>query len=341
MNIRTPSRTVLIGIVAVVAVAAFWRFFLRPIEVTTARVTVGDAAQVVYATGVVEPVVWSKVSSLLRKRIVDICRCEGKVVKKGEVLVKLDDVEERASMAEIAARREKVREDVERTKGLVERNVSSRVTYDEKLTQLYELDARIAAQQDRINHLELRAPMDGVVLRRDGEVGEIAGTGNADVIFWVGQPKPLRIVADINEDDIARVRPGQKVLLRHESQGGKPLEAVVDSVTPKGDTTTKTFRSYFRLPDDTPLLIGMSVEANVVVREVKNTLLVPSDAVVAGRVQLVEGGRIRTIDVKTGVVGQRVVEIVEGVKPDQIVLSPGKPELASGTRVRIAVGTKP
>ena len=54
---------------------------------------VAHAAEIVYATGVVEPLRWAKVLALSRKRIVWICDCEGKVVKKGDVLVKLDDGE--------------------------------------------------------------------------------------------------------------------------------------------------------------------------------------------------------------------------------------------------------
>ena len=116
----------------------------------------------------------------------------------------------RTRVVELTARRDRIKEDVDRIRGLVERNVSSRVAFDEKATQLREYDARLAAQRDRIADLELRAPMDGVVLRRDGEVGEIAGTANNDVLLWVGQPKPLRVVADVNEEDIIKVEPGQK-----------------------------------------------------------------------------------------------------------------------------------
>ena len=319
------------------AASAWWIFISRPV-VSTATVTRGDAAQVVYATGIVEPVSWSKVSSLLRKRIVEICRCEGQPVKKGDVLARLDDVEEKATLTELTARRDRIREDVDRLRGLLERNVASRVAVDEKATQLREYEARIVAQRDRIYDLELRAPMDGVVLRRDGEVGEIAGTGNNDVLLWVGQSKPLRIVADINEEDIVKVRVGQKVLLRHESQAAAPLAAVVDNITPKGDPATKTFRAYFLLPDDTPLKIGMSVEANVVVREARNVLLLPAEAVNDGRVFVVENGRTRSVPVKIGISGARLVEVEAGLSEGQQVVSPFRPELRLGSRIRIAEG---
>ena len=320
--------------IAVIAAAAIWYGLSRP-KVETALVTIGDAAQVVYATGIVEPVIWSKVASLQRKRIVDICRCEGQPVKKGDVLARLDDIEERATLNELTARRDRLKEDVERTRGLVERNVTSRVTYDEKLTQLREYEARIAAQADRIYDLELRAPMDGIVLRRDGEIGEIAGIGNSDVLLWVGQLKPLRVVADVNEEDITRVKVGQAALLRHESRANAPLAATVDSITPKGEPATKTFRVYLALPDDTPLKIGMSVEANIVVREAKGVLLVPTEALTDGRVQVVENGRVRFAPVETGITGTRMVEIKSGLEKDIRVVSPARAELRPGSRVNV------
>ena len=116
--------------------------------------------------------------------------------------------------------------------------------------------------------------MDGVVLRRDGEVGEIAEVGQ--ILFRVGVPKPLQVVAEVNEEDIPRVAVGQTVLLRTDAFPGQRLEATVREITPMGDPVAKTYRIRVALPDDTPLRPGMSVEANVVTREKPNALLVPA-----------------------------------------------------------------
>lgn len=183
---------------ALMATAVWWLIGRGP-EVRVIAPVRGDAAEVVYATGNVEPVHWAKVAALQRKRIVDICRCEGRPVTKGEVLVRLDDDEERAVLKELEVRLRRYREDAERLRGLVERNVTPRTSLDEKETQVQEYEARVSAQKDRIDLLLLKAPMDGIVLRRDGEVGEIAGTGANDVLLWVGQPRPLRVVADPQE----------------------------------------------------------------------------------------------------------------------------------------------
>ena len=65
--------------------------FARPPEARAIVVARGDAAEVVYATGIVEPVHWAKIVALQRKRVVELCRCEGEPVKKGEILARLDD----------------------------------------------------------------------------------------------------------------------------------------------------------------------------------------------------------------------------------------------------------
>jgi membrane fusion protein, multidrug efflux system len=323
-----------IVVAAAVAAVAWWFVASRP-QVVAVKPTRGDAAEVVYATGVVEPQQWAKVSSLQRKRIVEHCNCEGKVVKRGDVLARLEDGAERALLRELEARRERIQEEAQRLEGLVERNVTTRVTYEEKLTQLREQDARIAAQKDRIGDLVLRAPMDGVVLRRDGEVGEIAGINATDILFWIGQPKPLRVVAEVNEEDIIKTRLGMNVLLRHDGHSGAPLPATLAEITPKGDPATKTFRVYFSLPDDTPLRIGMSVEANIIVREVKGALLVPIAAVSDGHVHEIRDGRVYRIAVKTGIRGARMVEILAGLGSDQSIVSPANPDLRDGARVRV------
>lgn len=324
-------------LIAVAAALAFGFNLLRGTIVKSQIVKRGAIAEVVYATGNVEPVHWSKVASLLRKRIVWICtECEGRQVKQGEVLARLDDVEEKAVLTELEARLKRVQEDAARLDTLVQRNVTARTTYDEKVTQVREFEARVAAQRDRIRDLELKAPMNGYVLRRDGEIGEIAGTAATDVLFWIGEKTPLRIVADVNEDDILRVTEGQDVLLRHDGQGDRALTAKVQAITPKGDPQSKTFRVFLGLPADTPLKIGMSVEANIISRRIESALIVPTDALSADNlVQAIENGRAVRRKVETGVRGTTGVEVKSGLAEGVRVVTPFTPSFKDGARVRI------
>ncbi len=326
----------LIVLALVVGGGFAWRRFGAPPQVAVAEARRGSVAEVVYATGVVEPTRWAKVIAYQRKRIVDICDCEGRTVKAGDMLARLDDTEEKANLAELEARRALLKNDVDRVSGLYKLNAATKTALDQAITALQEYDARIDARKQKIADLILRAPIDGVVLRRDGQIGDMAGTGAGDALFWVGRPKPLRVVADVNEEDMPRVQLGQKILLRHDGFPGRSLEAVVGEITPKGDPQTKTFRVYLALPDDTPLRIGMSVEANIVIAARENALVVPAEAVASGAVDRVVEGRIARTPVRTGVRGVRLIEILEGLDEGAAVVTPARPTLADGARVRVS-----
>ena len=105
---------------------------------------------------------------------------------------------------------------------------------------LRQVQGLITVQTEKINDYTIVAPMDGVVLRRDGEIGEIAEVGQ--ILFRVGVPKPLQVVAEVNEEDIPRVELGQVVLFRTDAFPDRRLEGKVREITPMGDVVAKTFR---------------------------------------------------------------------------------------------------
>ena len=148
-------------------------------------------------------------------------------------------------------------------------------------------------------------------------------------------------MSDVNEEDVPRVKQGQKVLLRAEGFPKTQLLATVDEITPKGDPATKTFRVYLSLPDETPLMIGMSVEANIVTQEKDGVLLLPAEALQSGAAFVVEDGRLQKRPVMTGLRGTRMIEIVEGVKEGEQVATPAKANWRDGMRVRAAPAKTP
>jgi RND family efflux transporter MFP subunit len=307
--------------------------YLHAQTVTSSIVTVAPVSEAIYGTGTVEPQRWAKVVPLQRRRLVELCSCEGQQVKAGQVLGRQDDAEERSALQELQVSNQQAQRDLDRAEKDRGKSDAAQTEYEQRWTQFEESKTRIAAQKVRIDALVLRAPLDGMVLRRDGEVGEIAGP--TDVLFWVGPPAPMQVVAEINEEEINRILVGQKALLRSEAFPGQALRASVSQITPKGDPTRKTFRVYLLLPPDTPLRIGMSVEANIIFREKASALVVPAEAVAGNAVQVVVNDRIERVPVTVGIRGSRNVEIVGDVSRGMAVLSPARIDLADGTKVRI------
>lgn len=325
------ARWVALAFVLVAAGAAAWWQLLRPVPVVTVAPHRGDAAEIVYATGVVEPRIWAKVTTVVRERLVELCDCEGETVRAGDVLARLDQSEAEASLNELEERLRLAVEEQQRLSVLRERNATSQRAFDQAQSEVTQFEALVAGQKARLENYVLRAPTAGVVLRREGEVGEIAEPG--EVLFWVGRPQPLVVIASVNEEDIPRVVEGQRVLLSSDAFPGRVLDATVDHITPMGDPIAKTFRVRLSLPADTPLRIGMTVDVNIVIRVSEKALLLPSPAARDGAVVVAVDGRAHRRDVETGIVGTRDVEILSGLTEADRVIAPYPEDLADGARV--------
>ena len=316
-------------LVAVAAGVVWW--LVAPV-VTLVTPTRGPAVHAIYATGNVEPVSWAKVTPLVRGRIVDLCRCEGRVVSKGDELARLDDREARAALAELEARAAFAAQEVKRYNELSRREVASAQASDRARSESEQAQAAVVAARERLGHLSLEAPLDGVVLRRDGEIGEVVEPGQ--VVFWVGQLAPLWVVAEVDEEDIPVVERGQQTLIKADAFPGQVLEGRVASITPKGDPVSKSYRVRIDLPSDTPLLIGMTVEINVVAVRHDDALLVPTAALSDDAVWTVRNGRAIRIPVTFGIRGTERTEVVSGLAEDEHVMLDPPAGLAEGDRVR-------
>jgi RND family efflux transporter MFP subunit len=330
------SGSVIAGLAVVVLGGVYLKYpdFFRPPTVTTATAIVAPVSEAIYGTGTVEPERWAKVVPIQRRRLVELCRCEGQTVRAGQILGRQDDAEEVSALRELEIDKDQLERDLDRAEKDRDKSDAAKTEYEQRSTKVEESKSRISAQKVRIDTLVLRAPLDGMVLRRDGEVGEIVGP--TDVLFWVGPPAPMQVVAEINEEEITRIATGQKAFLRSEAFPEQALRATVSQITPKGDPTRKTFRVYLRLPPDTPLRIGMTVEVNIVYHEKPAAVVVPAEALIGNEVQVVSRGKIERVRVNVGIRGSRNVEVIGNISKDTIVLSPARADLADGTRVRVA-----
>jgi membrane fusion protein (multidrug efflux system) len=321
-----------VAVMLVLALGAIAWWLWRGPAITVVRVTRGAAAEIVYATGSVEPETWSRSTPLVRGRIIERCRCEGKFVKAGDVLARLDDKEALATLNDLRALEEFQNREFDRQAQLLARGVATSQAYQRAESDLARIKAQIAAQAQRLEYYKLVSPMDGTVLREDGEVGDMVDPGT--ILYRIGLGKPLWVVADVNEEDIPRVHVGQKALLRTDAFAGQILPGFVKQITPAGDPISKTFRVRVGLPDDTPLRVGMSVEANIVSREKPDVVLVPANAVVDNNLLTIENGRARLRKVEIGIRGTGFVEIVDGASEGELVASPATTNIKNGSRVR-------
>jgi len=150
---------------------------------------------------------------------------------------------------------------------------------------------------------------------------------------------PLRVSAEVDEEDIPRVVVGQKVTLRTDALPGRVFDGEVADITPKGDPVSRSYRVRVRLADAPavdagPLRTGMTMDANLIVSRRENVLLVPSRAVKGNAVWVLEEDRLKRREVRKGVAGSERTEIVSGLaEGERVVLSPAE-SLRDGQRAR-------
>ena len=138
----------------------YWKYpdIFQPPTVTPAVASLAPVSAAVYGTGTVEPERWAKVVPLQRRRVVELCRCEGQGVKAGQVLGRQDDAEERNALKQLEINSEQLERDMIRAQKDRDKNDAAKTEYEQRSTQFEESKSRISAQKVRLDSLVLRAP---------------------------------------------------------------------------------------------------------------------------------------------------------------------------------------
>ncbi len=182
---------------------------------------------------------------------------------------------------------------------------------------------------------EVRAPVDGVVSRRNARVGAIA-TAIGDPMFRIVARGEVELDAEIAEQDLARIAVGQtgRVTLA----GLPPVEGKVRLVPAEVDKATRLGRARLFLGDGAALKVGAFARAEIEVGRAR-AIAIPAGAVLYGTdggttVQVVRGDRIATQRVETGLRAGRLVAITSGLAEGDVVVEKSGTFLRDGDAVR-------
>lgn len=172
----------------------------------------------------------------------------------------------------------------------------------------------------------LTAPRSGVVLERMAVDGMMANPG--ETLFRIADVSVVWVVADVPEYELSSVRVGDKAAVRIRSLPGKVFEGTVSLIYPEIQGQTRTARLRIELPNpDRLLMANMYAEVEVATGATEPVVTVPDGAVIdtgARQIVIVDkgDGRFEPRDVKIGLRGERMTEIMEGiVEGERIVVS--------------------
>lgn len=291
-----------LGIVGVAVVAAFaWSLAGRKTgeaaRFLTAPVTRGTVIQSVTTTGTLEALTTVKVGSQVSGIIAEIHADFNDQVKKGQVLAVLDPTPFVAAVNQTKAQLERARIQAldaeakyKRQQALFEAKLVSedqletaRASYHQALAQVTELEAALERAETNLRYSVIRAPIDGVVVSRDYDVGQtVAASFQAPTLFTIAEDLTrMRLTCDVSEADIGQVKVGQLVLFSVDSYPEKQFEGRVAQIrlSPKIANNVVTYPVVVEVENrDGLLLPGMTAEVHIQVARAEDALRIPAAA---------------------------------------------------------------
>lgn len=186
----------------------------------------------------------------------------------------------------------------------------------------------VTAQNQKANSQILKSYNEVQIAERGKVIKKLKTRGDfvkrGDVIATIANKQDTEIILNVDESSIARVQVGQVVFVRLNTEKEKTQNAKISEILSAFDETSQSFICKARFEDNSFLpLYGTQLEANILVGEKKNALLLPRNLVGFGNTVRVKGKEEKVI-LKTGIVSTNYVEVLGGITKDDILL-PLKP----------------
>ena len=339
-------------------------------EVETTRVQVltpTQASTVLTATGYTYARARAAVGAKIIGRVVELPVDEGDTIAAGDIIAVLDSEDlqasvrlAEASLNEARARLADAEREFARQADLVEDRLTSQALFDAALTQrevalaqVGTAEARLNSAQATLDYTVVRAPIDGVIIERNIEMGEMVAPGgftsqqSTGSIVRIADPASLEVEADINESYIARLQLGQRASIRVDAVPDFEYSGRLRQIVPTADRQRAVVQVKVSIDNiDERLVPDMSCTVTFLEEGIDETeliqppkLLVPEQAIqyAGGAVFLfqVDDGQLRRVRVALGEASDGRVEVLEGVQGGETIVSRDVSSLEDGQRVRI------
>jgi HlyD family secretion protein len=311
---KRPSGRVMIGVALVVAIAVgvlLWRGRTRAETYVTVPVDRGDVLETVGATGALQAVVTVQVGSQVSGSILELKADFNSVVKENQVIARLDPssfearvAQARANLVAAKANVEKQRTAIEDARQKYQRAQqlaseallpavdleTAKTTFEGAQAQLEASQAAVtqsaaALQQAQVDleHTVIRAPIAGVVIARNVDVGQtVAASLQAPTLFVIANDLAhMQVNASIDEADVGKVRTGQDVTFRVDAFPDRTFRGKVDQVRLQ-PTSVQNVVSYSTIVSaENPGLVlmpGMTASVSIIVSQSLDVPRVPAAA---------------------------------------------------------------
>ena len=308
---RATTVLLLIAAIGAGAGAFYYRHNGNEVQVNTSSVSRGEIVDTVGATGTLQAVVTVQVGSQVSGTISWLGADFNSIVKKGQVIARLEPSLFEAEVAQAKANLIKSQADVEhnkvaltdaqqkyaRTKELAARNLlpqsdldAAKIAVDSAAAMLRSSEATVeqakaTLNQNQVNleHSIIEAPIDGIVTQRSVDVGQtVAASMQAPTLFIIAADlTKMQVNANIDEADVGRIRPHQHVTFRVDAYPTDVFEGTVAQIRlqPVVVQNVTTYGTVIDVPNaELKLKPGMTANVKVEIARKSDTLRIPNTA---------------------------------------------------------------
>ncbi|NWJ50513.1 MAG: efflux RND transporter periplasmic adaptor subunit [Bacteroidetes bacterium] len=267
------------------------------IKFETTLVSKGNINNTVTATGTIQAVktvaVGTQVSGVIKKLYVDF----NSVVKKGQILAKIDETPLKATLDQSLAAVVSAKADLlfkkttfDRYKALFEKKLIAKADYDQAVMNFDQSKANLSNAQStydkskiNLEYATIYSPIDGVVLNRAVDEGQtVASSFNTPTLFSIANDlTQMRVEANVDEADIGQVKLGQRVEFNVDAYQDVKFTGTVTQIRlqPVVTSNVVTYTVIIEAPNpDKKLMPGMTANANIFVQEANDLIVVDSKA---------------------------------------------------------------
>lgn len=288
--------------------------------------------------------VYSQASRQVRELRVE----EGKRVRRGEVLVRLQDDEQRNALAKVQSQLDKARREYERQQRLFAQELISEQAMNDSTYEREQLELALEEAARQLTYTEVRAPISGTITQRMVNRGDTVVVNQH--LFDIVDFDSIVARVYVPEKELPRLTEGQQARISSPALGAETYTGRVDRLAPTVDPKSGTVKVTVAIPSSKGLRPGMFVDVTLVTDTKTDALLVPKRALVYDNDQifiyrLAAGGadadsRVERLLVRPRLEDKDNIEpaVVEGAQAlregDRIVVA-GQAGLKDGAKVRL------
>lgn len=267
---------------------------------------------------------------------------EGASVKQGQVLVHINDVELRAQAVEAKTRQNLAAENERRAKLLLQKEAISQEEYDIASADFKTAQAQTQLINAQIGKASIRAPFSGVIGLRNISPGTYVTP--TTLITTLVNSSRVKITFSVPEKYAAQVKNNSKIKF---TVAGDATEytATVYALEPAVDVATRTLRVR-AIADNAKgnLLPGTFANVKLQLSKAEDAYLVPTEAIVpvqdGKKVFISEKGMAKEVKIQTGTRTDANIQVIDGLKPGDTVITTGVLMLKNETPVKVTVTKK-